>query len=82
VTVLALTLGVVLAAVVGAVVDGGGGLRLAGESSVVVEPGDTVWEIAASISGEEDVRAVVDEIERLNGLDRDRLTPGQILRLP
>jgi nucleoid-associated protein YgaU len=82
VTVFTLTLGVVLAAVVGAVVGGAGRLRLAGGSSVVVRPGDTVWEIAASISGEEDVRAVIDEIERLNGLDRDRLTPGQVLRLP
>jgi nucleoid-associated protein YgaU len=82
VTVLALALGVALAAVLGAAVDGGGGLRLAGESTVVVQPGDTVWGIASSVSGDEDVRAVVYEIQHLNHLGDAPLVPGQILRLP
>jgi nucleoid-associated protein YgaU len=80
--VLALTGGVVLAAVLGGSGAGSGGLRLAGEKAVVVEPGDTVWEIAASISGDDDVRAVVDQIQRLNHLGGAPLVPGQTLRLP
>jgi hypothetical protein len=83
VAMLALSGGVVLAAVLG-IAGGGdpGGLRLAGESTVVVQPGDTVWEIAASVSGSDDVRAVIDEIQRLNRLDGAPLVPGQTLRLP
>jgi nucleoid-associated protein YgaU len=81
-TVLALAAGMVLAAVVGVVADDDGALRLAGESVVVVQPGDTVWDIAVAVSGDDDVRDVVDEIQRLNGLDGTALVPGQTLRLP
>jgi nucleoid-associated protein YgaU len=81
VAVLALAAGTALAAV-GAAVDRDAGLLLAGESSVVVRPGDTVWDIAVAVGGDGDVRAVVDEIERLNGLDGAALVPGQLLRLP
>jgi LysM repeat protein len=58
-------------------------LRLAGESSVVVETGDTLWSIAGSVAGPgDDVRAVVDQIQRLNHLRGTELVPGQSLRLP
>jgi LysM repeat protein len=63
--------------------DGGSGLRLAGETSVVVGHGDTLWSIAAGIAGdEEDVRAVVSDIRALNGLSDASLVPGQVLVLP
>ena len=63
--------------------DGGGpGLRLVAVSSVVVEPGDTLWSIATSVAAEEDVRVVVDRIQELNGLEDAELTPGQLLLLP
>ncbi len=59
------------------------GLRLAGESSVVVEQGDTVWSVADRVTGpDEDVRAVVDAIEALNDLEGSVVVPGQVLRLP
>ena len=62
---------------------GDGGLRLAGESSVVVEPGDTVWSIAGEVAGnEQDVRVVVDAIEELNHLEGSVVVPGQVLQLP
>jgi Tfp pilus assembly protein FimV len=58
-------------------------LRLAGESSVVVEPGDTVWSIAGEVAGEDqDVRTVVDAIEELNDLEGSVVVAGQVLRLP
>jgi nucleoid-associated protein YgaU len=82
--VLGLAVGVVLGSWGGSVVAGdGNGLRLAGESSVVVEQGDTLWSIAASVSGRgDDVRAVVADIRELNGLADASLVPGQTLILP
>jgi nucleoid-associated protein YgaU len=62
--------------------DGGSGLRLAGVTSVVVQPGDTLWSIASPVAGNGDVRATVAEIRRLNGLSSARLVPGQTLQLP
>jgi nucleoid-associated protein YgaU len=58
------------------------GLRLAGQSSVVVEAGDTLWSIAREAAPHEDVRAVVHAIEEANGLDGAVLVPGQVLQLP
>jgi nucleoid-associated protein YgaU len=58
-------------------------LDLVRETSLVVQPGDTVWDIARSVAGDEqDVRAVVDAIERRNDLVAGRLVPGQVLVLP
>jgi nucleoid-associated protein YgaU len=82
---LVLAAGFGLAAAVGAALDGGsdGGMRLVGETSVVVRPGDTLWGIAGAVAGDGDVRPVIDEIQRLNGLDDAAgLVPGQVLVLP
>ena len=82
--VLALSGGVLLGAWIGPFLAGGGndGLRLAGESSVVVQSGDTLWSIAASVADGDDVRVVVDRIQELNGLEGAELAPGQVLELP
>lgn len=84
VAVLGLTAGVGAAALVGSAAGGGpgDGLHLAGQSSVVVRSGDTLWSIASSIAAGHDVRAVVDRIQELNGLRGSDLAPGQVLRLP
>jgi nucleoid-associated protein YgaU len=59
------------------------GLQLVGESSVVVEPGDTVWSIAGEVAGDgRDVRTVVHAIEELNDLEGSVVVAGQVLRLP
>jgi nucleoid-associated protein YgaU len=82
----ALALGgaVALGASIAPLVDGDdGGLRLAGEGSVVVQPGDTVWSIAGEVAGDgRDVRVVVDAIEELNDLEGSVVVPGQVLELP
>jgi nucleoid-associated protein YgaU len=82
--VLGLAVGVVVGSWVGSAVGGGeDGLRLAGEASVVVEQGDTLWSIAAAVAGEgDDVREVVGEIRERNGLRDASLVPGQVLVLP
>ena len=77
----AVALGLVVAPLVEGA--GDGGLRLAGDRSVVVEPGDTVWSIAGEVAGaDQDVRTVVDAIEELNDLEGAALVPGQVLELP
>jgi nucleoid-associated protein YgaU len=81
--VLALATGVAVGSWLGSLIGAGGGdLRLAGESSVVVQPGDTLWSIASSLHDDGDVRAVVDEIQQLNGLRGTEIRPGQTLLLP
>ena len=44
--------------------------------------GETLWDIASSIAGSHDVRDVVAEIQRLNGLSTSALQAGQQLALP
>lgn len=52
--------------------------------SVAVEPGQTVWQLASVVAGDDmDVRQVVNEILEDNGLTgTSDIRPGQILRLP
>ena len=48
---------------------------------VMVEPGDTLWGIAAA-TGTDDIRETMAEIERLNALESVGLSAGQKLRVP
>jgi LysM repeat protein len=52
------------------------------DATVVVQPGDTLWSIAAQRYPSDDVRARVDDIERANGLQSPVIDVGEILRLP
>ena len=52
---------------------------------VQVSSGDTLWGIAAeaaAATGEDDIRAMVNRIERLNALDSGMVLAGQRLRVP
>jgi len=51
-------------------------------STVVVQPGDTLWGIAAARYPGDDVRVRIDEIERLNGLHSPVIDVGEVLELP
>ena len=51
-------------------------------TTVVVQPGDTLWRIAAIRYPGDDVRVRVDEIERLNGLHSPQIDVGEVLQLP
>ena len=50
--------------------------------TMVVQPGDTLWSIAALRYPSDDVRARVDEIERVNGLSSPAIEAGETLKLP
>lgn len=52
------------------------------DATVVVQPGDTLWAIAAQRYPSDDVRARVGDIERANGLQSPVIEAGEILRLP
>src|SRR5713101_2068398 len=54
----------------------------AGDATVVVQPGDTLWSIASQRYPSDDVRARVDGIERANGLHSPLIEAGEILKLP
>ncbi len=51
-------------------------------SVVMVGSGDTLWDIAAGIADDGDVRAMIDRIERLNALDSGMVVAGQKLVVP
>ena len=58
------------------------GSPVAAYESVTVQPGDTLWAIAAERYPNADTREKVDEIERANGLGDSFIHPGQDLRVP
>jgi LysM repeat protein len=50
--------------------------------SHVVQPGETLWQLAGKADPERDPREVVDRLIRANELDGGRIIPGQELFLP
>ncbi|KAB2346387.1 LysM peptidoglycan-binding domain-containing protein [Actinomadura rudentiformis] len=61
---------------------GDGGHAPAHRQTVVVEPGETLWDIAARHAPDSDPRRTVDRIIDLNSLSSPVVQPGQQLRLP
>jgi len=53
-----------------------------GFTSYQVQPGDTLWSIAAERYTGADVREKVGEIERANGLASPVIVPGEVLKVP
>lgn len=49
---------------------------------VTVQPGDTLYGIAATVTTDGDVAAMVEEIQSLNALDSGMLAAGQRIRVP
>lgn len=49
----------------------------------VVEPGDTLWDIARTNgSAQSDIRVMVGTIQDLNGIPAGLILPGQVLLIP
>ncbi|MUL43013.1 LysM peptidoglycan-binding domain-containing protein [Streptomonospora sp. PA3] len=51
-------------------------------ATVVVQDGDTLWDIAQRVRPGDDPRSTVHEIVRVNGLSESELEPGQELVMP
>lgn len=51
-------------------------------TSVVVAPGQTLWEIALKVAPADDPRDTVIRLEQLNGLDSAAVRAGQTLLVP
>jgi LysM repeat protein len=51
-------------------------------ASITVQPGDTVWSIAARNYPQSDLRDRVVVIEQVNGLPTEVVHPGEVLRIP
>ena len=51
------------------------------ETTYVVQPGDTLWQIASS-RYDGDPRAAIWRIKERNGLETSSVVPGLVLRLP
>lgn len=49
---------------------------------VVVQAGQSLWEIASAVAPESDPRATITAIRDLNGLGSDAVVPGQALVVP
>lgn len=49
---------------------------------VVVQAGQSLWEIATAVAPESDPRATITAIRDLNGLGSDAVVPGQALVVP
>ena len=49
---------------------------------VTVAPGETVWSVAKALNDGGDVRQLVDEIIKVNGLDSSDLAAGSKIRVP
>jgi LysM repeat protein len=62
------------------------GASIGGEQAMathVVVSGDTLWDIAvAAAPAGSDVRTIVEDLKRLNGLTSSLITPGQVLVVP
>jgi LysM repeat protein len=52
------------------------------QRSIVVQPGQTLWSIAKDVAPDRDIREVIYEIRRINGLDNAMVRSGQTLVLP
>ncbi|MGB8022060.1 MAG: LysM peptidoglycan-binding domain-containing protein [Candidatus Nanopelagicales bacterium] len=59
-----------------------GTVAIAASRHVVVEQGDSLWEIARQLSPEADPRETVVKLRLLNGLESNLIHPGQVLLVP
>jgi LysM repeat protein len=55
--------------------------KVAAGSTMIVQPGDTLWSIAQHVEPNRDPRQVVDQLRQLNHLTSVALSAGQTLKL-
>ena len=49
---------------------------------VTIAPGESIWSVAKALNGGGDVRALVDQIIKVNGLTSSDLAAGSKIRVP
>lgn len=59
----------------------GGADPSASERRYVVQPGDTLWQVATQLAPQEDPREVLAHLIEVNGLEGATIVPGQVLRV-
>ncbi len=50
--------------------------------SVVVQPGETLWSLAASVAPQSDPREFILRVREMNAIGTDHVFPGQTLIIP
>jgi LysM repeat protein len=60
-------------------VQAGTGPATSATTTVVVQPGETLWTVARGLSADADIRETVARIQELNGLSGASVRPGQSL---
>lgn len=55
---------------------------VAATTTVVVQPGQTLWGIAQTVAPNDDVRATIERLVSLNNLEGTTVVPGQKLVVP
>src|SRR6266487_965633 len=78
---LALLVALALSVVALAAVPGDAAAPPGGNPVVVVQPGDTLWSIAAKYAPARDRFELIDQIRRLNGVTDYTVQPGQRLKM-
>ena len=71
--------------VIGSLSADAGTAGVAGQAAtgvVVVQPGESLWQIAREVAPQADPRATLSSIRELNGLDGNAVVPGQSLVVP
>ena len=63
-------------------VQAGTGRAVTATTTVVVQPGQTLWTVARGLSADADLRETVARIQELNGLTSSTVRPGQNLIVP
>jgi LysM repeat protein len=63
-------------------VQAGTGPATSATTTVVVQPGETLWTVARGLSADADIRETVARIQELNGLSGASVRPGQSLIVP
>jgi len=63
-------------------VQAGTGRAVTATTTVVVQPGQTLWSVARGLSADADLRETVARIQELNGLTSSTVRPGQNLIVP
>jgi LysM repeat protein len=50
--------------------------------TVVVEPGDTLWDIAGDYNNGHDLRVYINEVKKANNIEGSAIFAGDVLKMP